>query len=68
MMEKDGVSESQLQHAYELLNGPDEFWKGIILDTKKLREKIGQLIAQGKKPPQMEHRDQKFRQKIKNYD
>ncbi|MFZ0490315.1 MAG: hypothetical protein WAM00_08735 [Salegentibacter sp.] len=68
MIEKDGVSESQLQHAYELLNGPDEFWKGIIIDTKKLREKIGQLIAQGKKPPHMEHRDQRVRQKIKSYD
>ena len=68
MIEKDGVSESQLQLAYELLNGPDEFWKGIILDTKKLRQKIGQLIAQAKKPLQTEHRDQRVRQKIKSYD
>ena len=68
MKEKDGVSESQLQFAYELLNGSDEFWKGIILDTKKLRQKIGPLIAQAKKPLQMEHRDQRVRQKIKSYD
>ena len=68
MIEKDGVSESQLQLAYELLNGPNEFWKGIILDTKKLRQKIGQLIAQAKKPLQTEHRDQRARQKIKSYD
>ena len=68
MIEKDGVSEKQLQLAYELLNGPDEFWKGIILDTQKLRQKIGQLIAQGKNPMKTENMDLRVRQKIKNYD
>ncbi|GHA48612.1 hypothetical protein GCM10007103_31930 [Salinimicrobium marinum] len=68
MIEKDGVSENQLQLAYNLLNGPDEFWKGIILDTNKLRQKIGQLIAQGKKPIKTENMDLRVRQKIKNYD
>lgn len=68
MMEKDGVSESQLQLAYELLNGPDEFWKGIILDAKKLRQKIGPLIAQAKKPLKTQLMDIRVRQKIKSYD
>lgn len=68
MMEKDGVSENQLQHAYELLDGPDAFWKGIILSTGKLRQKIGQLIAQGKKPVKKENMDLRVQQKIKNYD
>ena len=68
MMEKDGVSECQLQLAYDLLNGPDEFWKGIILDTSKLRQKIGQLIAQGRMPLKKENRDLLVRQKIRSYD
>ena len=68
MIEKDGVSKDQLQLAYELLDGSDEFWKGIILDTNKLRQKIGQLIAQGKKPMKIENMDLRIRQKIKNYD
>lgn len=68
MREKDGVSENQLQLAYELLNGTDEFWKGIILDTKKLREKIGQLIAQAKKPEKTATRDLRVLKKIESYD
>ena len=68
MLEKDGVSEEQLQLAYELLNGSDEFWKGIILDTKKLREKIGQLIAQGKKPVKIKTMDLMVQHKIQKYD
>jgi hypothetical protein len=68
MLEKDGVSEGQLQLDYELLNGSDEFWKGIILDTNKLREKIGQLIAQGKKPVKIKTMDLMVRHKIQNYD
>ncbi|MDT0642268.1 hypothetical protein RM553_05420 [Zunongwangia sp. F363] len=68
MREKDGVSESQLQLAYDLLDGNDEFWKGIILDTKKLRQKVGQLIAQGKQPGKAAHMDLRVRQKIKSYD
>ena len=68
MIEKDRISENQLQLAYDLLNGPDEFWKGIILDTDKLRQKIGQLIAQGKKPMKTEKMDLRVRQKIKSYD
>lgn len=68
MIEQDGVSENQLQLAYDVLNGSDEFWKGIILDTKKLRQKIGQLIAQGKKPMKTDIMDLRVRQKIKNYD
>lgn len=68
MMEKDGVSETQLQLAYDLLSGSDEFWKGIILDTNKLREKIGQLIAQGKKPMKINNMDQKVQEKIRSYD
>jgi len=68
MLEKDGVSEDQLQLAYELLDGSDEFWKGIILDTKKLREKIGQLIAQAKKPVKIKTMDLMVQHKIQNYD
>ncbi len=68
MLEKDGVSEGQLQLAYELLNGSDEFWKGIILDTKKLREKIGQLIAQAKKPVKIKTMDLMVQHKIQKYD
>ena len=67
MLEKDGVSEEQLQLAYELLNS-DEFWKGIILDTKKLREKIGQLIAQAKKPVKLKTMDLMVQHKIQKYD
>lgn len=68
MLEKDGVLEDQLQLAYELLNGTDEFWKGIILDKKKLREKIGQLIAQGKKPVKIKTMDLMVQHKIQKYD
>ena len=68
MLEKDGVSEDQLELAYELLNGSDEFSKGIILDMNKLREKIGQLIAQGKKPVKIKTMDLMVRHKIQNYD
>ncbi len=68
MQEKDGVSEGQLQLAYELLNGSDEFWKGIILDTDKLREKIGQLIAQAKKPVKIKTMDLMVQHKIQKYD
>ncbi|MGM1057406.1 MAG: hypothetical protein ACQEWG_16090 [Bacteroidota bacterium] len=67
MLEKNGVSEEQLQLAYELLNGSDEFWKGIILDTKKLREKIGQLIAQAKKPIKLKTMDLMVQHKIQKY-
>jgi hypothetical protein len=68
MLEKDGVSEDQLQLAYELLDGSDEFWKGIILDTGKLREKIGQLIAQAKKPVKIKTMDLMVQHKIQKYD
>ncbi len=68
MLEKDGVSEGQLQLAYDLLNGSDEFWKGIILGTNKLREKIGQLIAQAKKPAKIKTMDLMVQRKIQNYD
>jgi len=68
MIEKDGVSEGQLQLAYELLNGSDEFWKGIILDTNKLKEKIGQLIAQAKKPVKIKTMDLMVQHKIQKYD
>lgn len=68
MTEKDGVTEIQLQLAYELLDGEDEFWKGVILDTKKLREKISQLIAQGKSPTEIKEMDLRVREKIKSYD
>ncbi|MBI6117889.1 hypothetical protein [Salegentibacter maritimus] len=68
MLEKDGVSEEQLQLAYELLNGSEEFWKGIILSTHKLREKIGQLIAQGNKPMRLKTMDLQVQHKIQSYD
>jgi len=68
MIEKDGVTEIQLLLAYNLLNGEDEFWKGIILSTDKLRQKIGQLIAQGKKIKETKQMDLRVHDKIKNYD
>lgn len=68
MLEKDGVSENQLQLAYELLDGPDEFWKGIILDTSKLRQKIIQLISKGKMPVRIKRMDLMVQNKIRNYD
>ena len=68
MLEKDGVSEEQLQLAYDLLNGSEEFWKGIILSTHKLREKIGQLIAQGKRPVKIKKMDIQVQHKIQSYD
>jgi len=67
MIENDGISESQLELAYELLD-EDEFWKGVILDTQKLRQKIGQLIAQGKKPLNTKEMDIRVQNKIKSYD
>lgn len=68
MLEKDGVSKDQLQLAYEILNGSEEFWKGIILSTNKLREKIDQLIAQGKKPAKLKKMDIQVQHKTKRYD
>ncbi len=68
MLEKDDVSEEQLQLAFELLNGSEEFWKGIILNTHKLREKIGQLITQGKKPVKLKTMDLRVQHKIQSYD
>lgn len=68
MQEKDGISADQLKLAYELLNGSEEFWKGIILSTHKLREKIGQLIAQRKKPLKLKTMDLQVQHKIQSYD
>ena len=68
MVEQDDVSQNQLQLAYDLLNGPDEFWKAVILDANKLRNRIGQLIAQGKKPIKIKNMDLRVQQKIKSYD
>jgi len=69
MLETDGVNEMQLQLAYDILDGEDEFWKGIILSTDKLRQKIIQLIAQGKKIKEPKKlMDLRVRDKIKNYD
>jgi len=67
MLENDGISETHLQIAYELLH-KDAFWKGIILDTYKLREKISQLIAQGKKTVEIKEMDRRVQNKIKSYD
>ncbi len=68
MMEEEGVSENQLQLAYDLLNGPDEFWKGIIMDTNNLKKKIGPLIAQRKKPIKINDMDLRVQDKIRSYD
>ncbi|MCB7481594.1 hypothetical protein [Christiangramia sediminis] len=68
MMESDKISKAQLQLAFELLDAEDEFWKGIILDTHKLRQKIGQLIAQRKIPPKTKEMDLRTTEKIKSYD
>ncbi len=67
MLEKDGTTETQLQLAYELLHR-DEFWKGIIIDTNKLREKIIQLIAQGNKAVEIKEMDMRVQNKIRSYD
>ncbi|CAM4170537.1 hypothetical protein [Gillisia hiemivivida] len=67
MLINDGITETHLQLAYELLH-KDEFWKGIILDTNKLREKISQLIAQGKKYVEIKEMDIRVQDKIKSYD
>jgi pimeloyl-CoA synthetase len=67
MIENDGITETHLQLAYELLK-KDEFWNGIILDTNKLREKIGQLIDQGKMPVKIKEMDIRVQDKIKSYD
>jgi len=63
MIENDGITETHLQLAYELLK-KDKFWNGIILDTNKLREKIGQLIDQGKKPGKIKEMDNRVQDKI----
>ncbi len=67
MIENDGITEAHLQLAYEQLQ-TDEFWNGIILDTNKLREKINQLLAQGKKPMKIKEMDTRVQDKIKSYD
>tara|TARA_R100000935_G_scaffold10692_1_gene21370 strand:- start:32636 stop:33439 length:804 start_codon:yes stop_codon:yes gene_type:complete len=67
MLENDGITETHLQLAYELLH-KDEFWKGIILDTSKLQEKISQLLAQGKKAVEIKDMDRRVQHKIKSYD
>lgn len=67
MLEKDGITEAHLQMAYEQLQ-TDEFWKGIILDTNKLREKINQLLAQGKKLIKIKEMDSRVQNKIRSYD
>ncbi|WP_034919650.1 hypothetical protein [Gillisia sp. CAL575] len=67
MLENDGITETHLQLAYEQLQ-TDEFWKGIILNTNKLREKISQLIAQGKKAVEIKDMDMRVQNKIKSYD
>jgi len=63
MIENDGITETHLQLAYELIQ-KDEFWNGIVLDTEKLREKIGQLIAQGKMPVKIKEMDIRVQDKI----
>lgn len=67
MLEKDGITEAQLQLAYELLH-IDTFWNGVILDTNKLREKIIQLIAQGKKRIEIKEMDMRVQDKTRSYD
>ena len=63
MIENNGITEAHLQLAYELLQ-KDEFWNGIVLDTDKLRKKIGQIIAQGKKPVKIKEMDIRVQYKI----
>lgn len=44
MMVDDGVTKAQLTTVFKFLDSPDgDFWKSIILSTKKLREKFEQL-------------------------
>ena len=72
MVEKDGVSLEQIDTAYNRLNSAEEdFWKGIILSTKKLREKIVQLLAQNnntKKKLTETAMNQAVIDKVKKYD
>lgn len=46
MLEKKEASKLQIEEAYRFLNSDEgEFWKSNILSTKKLREKITQILA-----------------------
>lgn len=73
MIENDNITMNQIEMAYEFLQSKEsEFWKSNILSTKKLREKIDQLIFQ-KNSSRMVNglskpMDEKVRTKIARYD
>jgi len=73
MIENDNITRDQIKTAYDFLQSKDsEFWKSNILSTKKLREKIGQLISQKNTPKRgygiSKPMDEKVRIKIAQYD
>ncbi len=70
MMEKDGVSNSQLEEALKFLKSTQgDFWKQNVLSTKKLREKISQLLIQkAPKPTIIAEMDQAVLNKFKSFE
>lgn len=73
MIENDDITRDQINLAYDFLQSKEgEFWKSNILSTKKLREKIDQLISQKNTPKRgykiSKPMDEKVRIKIAQYD
>ncbi len=73
MIENDNITRDQIKLAYDFLQSKEgEFWKSNILSTKKLREKIDQLISQKNTPKRgygiSKPMDEKVRTKIAQYD
>ncbi len=70
MIEKDGVTNSQLEEALKFLGSPQgNFWKQNILSTKKLREKISQLLIQkGPNSTTISEMDQAVLNKFKSFE
>lgn len=65
MMERDRVTEEQLRRAYERLK-TDNFWKGVVLSTSKLRgqiDKLGAKTQQASEKP-LEERKAEFKKLV----
>lgn len=72
MIEKDGVTISQIERAIKILkNSEGNFWKGIILSSEKLREKLSQLLLSGEgnlSKESMSNMNESVKQKLKKYE
>lgn len=65
MMVNDGVTKTQLTTVFRFLGSPEgDFWKPIILSTKKLREKFEQLTLKSQTQPNGKQQDNRTNQQI----